>query len=427
MPNTSQKLKINRNFVALIGDYFFFAIGVAFIDPLVVVPAFVKEFTGSEFMVGVLSALRTFMVTVPQLWAASILVAQPRKKSVLIASSIIGRLPIAVLAVAVIGWVDTNLKWVIAILAITVAVFYTSEGFNGVSWPVLVGKVLPENSRGRFFGLGQLLSSLGAAVAGYSVNQIMALPGQPLKARWAIIFAAGFVILMFSVFSMTFISEKPDQTYHQRANVSESLKMMVKYLRADSNLRRIVIVQLILYTAGSVSPFFILRAREILPAADAKIGTFITLQSVGGAVAAVASGYLVDQVGSWAAIRLGAVVKVLMLLVVSLAGLTAFRLLLYGISFFLLGYINSSSWWSFSAYLLDMASDEQRPIYLAASGILTSILVLNPLIAGILYASLFPETMFVGAFILAIIGLFLAWTLKKTMPAGSMPAENMPG
>ena len=60
-----------RNVLALVGDFFFFSVGFAFYDPLVVVPSFVNEFTGSELLVGVLAALRVLFITVPQIWAAS--------------------------------------------------------------------------------------------------------------------------------------------------------------------------------------------------------------------------------------------------------------------------------------------------------------------------------------------------------------------
>jgi MFS family permease len=412
-----------RNFLALTGDFVFFSIGFAFFDPLVVVPVFVKEFTGSEFLVGLLAAIRTFMVTAPQLWAASILARQSRKKPVLIASSVVGRVPVFILAIVTLWWGESHVWWLVAILAVSVAIFFTSEGFNGVSWPVLVGKVLPDTIRGRFFGLGQLLSSLGAAIAGYFVNRILTLQGQTLAARWSIVFALGFVILMLSVVSMAFIKEEGEEKLTAQSGVKDSFRMMLHFLRSDANLRRVVVVQLALYTAGAVSPFFVIRAGEILPGVDAQLGTFIMLQSVGSAVAAVAGGYLVDRVGSWAAIRLGAVVKVMMLGVVTLAGLLSIPLLLYWVAFFMLGYVNGSSWWSFSAYLLDIATEEQRPIYLAASGIMTSILVLNPVIAGACYAVFVPEVVFAGSAVLALVGLTLAWTLQK----GNVVRSALPG
>ncbi len=39
---------VRQNFAALTGDFVLFAIGFAFFDPFVVVPAFVKGSTGSD-------------------------------------------------------------------------------------------------------------------------------------------------------------------------------------------------------------------------------------------------------------------------------------------------------------------------------------------------------------------------------------------
>ena len=94
------KREVRQNVLALGADFVLFMLGFTFFDPFVVVPAFVKQFTGSDLMVGVLAALRVLTISLPQLWAASVLVARPRKRPLLIASSIGGRLPIAVLAVA---------------------------------------------------------------------------------------------------------------------------------------------------------------------------------------------------------------------------------------------------------------------------------------------------------------------------------------
>ena len=107
---------VTRNTLALIGDFFFFSIGFAFFDPLVVVPAFVNEFTGSELLIGALAALRVLMVTVPQIWSASMLEAQPRMKPLLMWSSFGGRLLIIVLAAAVLLWAETQTWLVILVL-----------------------------------------------------------------------------------------------------------------------------------------------------------------------------------------------------------------------------------------------------------------------------------------------------------------------
>ncbi len=415
--DTTRPPYATRNVLALIGDFIFFSIGFAFYDPLVVVPAFVSEFTGSQLLVGLFSTLRALVITVPQIWAASVLEARPRAKPLLVWSSVGGRLPILLLSVSVFLWAETQMGLVMVILALSAMFFFTSEGLNGVSWPALVAKVVPEGFRGRFFGLGQFFSSLGAAAAGYVVNRILDLQSLERASRWSLLFLLGFVWLMISVGSMLFVREKPAARVSERPDVRQSLRKVWAYLREDRWLRRVIVVQLIIATPAATFAFFVVRARQIIPDVSTMIGTFVILQSVGSAVAALVGGMLVDRVGSWAAIRAAAGVEALALLVVTVGGLSAVPLPFYLAAFFLMGFVNGASWWSFSAYLLDMAPEERRPIYLATSGILASVTVLNPLIAGVLFETLQPELVFGAASALTVVGLAPAWTLRQGVPA----------
>jgi MFS family permease len=407
-----EKHQIRRNFAALVGDFALFSIGAAFFDPFVVVPAFVKEFTGSELMVGVLSALRVLMITVPQMWAASVLVARPRKRPLLIWSSVGGRLPVLLLVLATFLWTADAPWLVVGVLCLSVALFYISEGLNGISWPALVGKVIPDKMRGRLFGFGQLFSSLGVLGAGYAVRLILSNRGSSDPARWAALFGCAFVGLMLSVCSMLFIREEAELPATSRVAVGRSIRAMFGFLRTERWLRLVVAAQLVLGTAGATFPFFVVRAREIVPGGEQMIGLFLIMQSLGGVTAALICGQLIDRVGSWASIRLVTAVQAGALLAVSLASLGVPQALYLG-AFFLLGFVGGSSWWSFSAYLLDMATDEQRPIYLAASGILTSPTFLSSILVGGLFEVLAPEVVFVAALALSCVGSALVWAIPR--------------
>ena len=408
-----QNRYVRRNIIALAGDFAFFSLGFAFYDPLVIIPAFVEEFTGSELLIGALAALRILMLTLPQVWAASFLVSQPRKKPLLMWSSLGGRLPILLLVIATLLWTESHLWLTVTILTLSVACFYTSEGLNGVSWPALVGKVIPEGIRGRFFGFGQLVSSLAAGGAGYIVSRVLDKEGAASPSRWALLFGLGFVSLMLSIVSMFFIHEDVEDKPPGRTDIRRGLRMMARYFRTDKGLRRLIVVQIVLSTAGAAFPFFIVRARETFTGNDAIIGAFLATQSIGGAVAALIGGFLIDRVGSWAAIRLGAVAQIAALLSVIAAGTLGAPVVFYFAAFFLLGFVVNSAWWSFSAYLLDIADDAQRPIYLATSGILNSVTVANPIIVGSLFAALAPETVFALLAAISTLGGVLAWTLRK--------------
>jgi MFS family permease len=405
----------HRNVLALVGDFLFFSIGFAFYDPLVVVPSFVNEFTGSELLIGILAALRVLFITVPQIWAASVLEVQPRMKPLLIWSSVGGRLPILLLTIGIFLWAETLTWLVVVILALSVMIFFTSEGLNGVSWPALVGKVVPEDFRGRFFGIGQFLSSLGAAAAGYVVNRILELEHLRRADRWSLLFLLGFVWLMISILSMSFIRERPVEREPSKVDVRRSFRKVWRYLGEDHWLRQMIAAQLVLSTASAAFVFFVVRARQIIPDAAAMIGTFVILQSVGSAAAALIGGVLVDKVGSWAAIRAAAFAEALALAATMLAGLGAYPLPLYLVAFFLVGFVNGASWWSFSTFLLDLASEDRRPIYLATSGMLASVTVLNPVIVGALFTTLRPEVVFGSGALLAVVGLSLAWPLRQAI------------
>lgn len=414
-----QQHHVRRNLLALTGDFIFFSIGFAFFDPLVIVPAFVKEFTGSSLLIGALSALRILMITVPQIWAASFLVAQPRKKPLLVWATFGGRLPVLFLALATLLWTKSHLWLTMAVLTLSVAIFYTSEALNSVSWPALVGKVIPDKLRGRFFGVGQLFSSLGAGVSGYIVSRVLDKAGGSSPDRWALLFGFGFVSLMLSLVSMLFIREEAEDKTPGRTDIRQGLRMMAQFFREDRGLRRVIVTQIVLSTAGAAFPFFVVRARETFIANDAIIGAFLTAQSIGGAVSALIGGYLIDRVGSWAAIRLGAVAQVAALLAVILAGTLGAPAAFYFAAFFLLGFVVSSTWWSFSAYLLDIATDEQRPIYLATNGILNSVTVANPIIVGALFTVLAPEIVFGVMAALSGVGAVLTWMLRKGRRVGA--------
>lgn len=122
-----------RNVLALGADFAFFAVGFVFWDPTVVIPSFVQELTGSTIAVGLLAALRILMLTLPQLWAASYLVGKPRKKPLLVWSSVGGRVPLLLLALATLFWAQRAAWLVAALLGLTFAAFYTSEGLNSIS------------------------------------------------------------------------------------------------------------------------------------------------------------------------------------------------------------------------------------------------------------------------------------------------------
>jgi MFS family permease len=286
-----------------------------------------------------------------------------------------------------------------------------------------VGKVIPAEIRGRFFGFGQLFSSLAALGAGYVVRLVL---GQSASspARWALLFALSLVGLGLSVVSMLFIREEPDEKLTPGVDLGRSLRAMVDFVRREGWLRWMIAAQLVLGTAAATFAFFVVRARELIPGSDQLIGLFLVVQNLGGAAAALICGQVIDRFGSWLSIRVVSAVQVVALSAALLAGVVGAPLALYVGAFFLLGFVGGSSWWSFSAYLLDMASEEERPIYLAASGVLTSPTFLSSILVGGLFELLAAEVVFAAALLLSVAGVALAWALPRARVRGTAAEEG---
>ncbi len=135
----------------------------------------------------------------------------------------------------------------------------------------------------------------GAALAGTFVNRILDLQSVERSGRWALLFSIGFVWLMISVASMVFVHEEPAPQVSDKPDVRESLRKVWLYLREDRWLRRVILVQLVISTPAATFAFFVVRARQIIPDAATMIGTFVILQSIGSAAAALVGGVLIDR------------------------------------------------------------------------------------------------------------------------------------
>ena len=62
--------------------------------------------------------MRILMITLPQVWAASFLISQPKKKPLLMGSSFGGRFPILFLIIATLLWTQTHLWLTVTFLVI---------------------------------------------------------------------------------------------------------------------------------------------------------------------------------------------------------------------------------------------------------------------------------------------------------------------
>ncbi|HFD39358.1 MAG TPA: hypothetical protein ENJ31_05865, partial [Anaerolineae bacterium] len=156
-----------RNFFGGLWHAAFLALGMALTQPTTVIASFVAELTGSTVWVGGLSTVLTVAGVLPQLFVARWIEPRRTKMPYLMLAIYLRTASWAILAwlIVAIGASQPDLlAWALVGL---LAVFYAGGGLGGIPYTDIIGKVIPPDRRGLFFGGKEALAgplAVGAAL-----------------------------------------------------------------------------------------------------------------------------------------------------------------------------------------------------------------------------------------------------------------------
>jgi MFS family permease len=404
-----RKTLLRRNFVAALWHGAFLALGTALTQPTIVIAAFVADLTGSTVWVGGLSTVLTVAGALPQIFVARVVEPRPRKMPFLMLAIYLRVASWGLLAwlIHLIGVNHPNLlAWALVGL---LAVFYASGGLGSVAYTDIIGKIIPQERRGAFFGGREALAgplSVGAALI---ARHVLARVAYPLS--YALLF--GLAALSLSVASLGFwLMREPPRS---DSGVGASWREYAAQLeQAARRLRTLIGVQLLTGFSLMVLPFYIVYARKKLGASLGDIGWFLLAQVCGGVLANLLWARLVDRYGSRRMLTVCAFISMLTPLSAILLGRFGWAGLLPVM--FLGGATFNGRNVGFSSALLEMAPAVERPTYSAVNAVLILPAAFLSLAAGVLlrywsYPTLFlVATTFIGA------GTLLTLRLPKRLP-----------
>jgi MFS family permease len=167
-PEILKNLKHNLIVNLADGAFFGFAIGAS--SFITILPLFVSTLTTSALLIGLIPAIHNAGWQFPQLFTARWVARQRYVKPLVLSLTLIERLPF--LCLAFVAWfaarlgVGTTLTLTFVLLTIQ----GLGAGLTANPWQSMMGKIMPDDRRGGFFGLqagaSNLLASLGAIIAG---------------------------------------------------------------------------------------------------------------------------------------------------------------------------------------------------------------------------------------------------------------------
>ncbi len=272
--------------------------GMAFSEPMSVLPVFLNHFTGSQAMIGVFSALMNAGSVLPQLFVANKLESKPRKKPVLVVAIWV-RAAIW-LVLGLLAYFCPPGKPTIVLIALLVLLFGFSfaGGVAGIPFTDIWGKALPATLRGRFFGHRQLWGGVMAIGAGYVVKHILGNPSLSFPKNYGLLFLLSFAFIAASYIALSSVREPKGEATDGPRDLAVFLKQSVRILWEDRNFRLLVLTQLTVGFAAFAMPFYVLYGKNELHMPAEQVGVLVGAQMAGGILSNLLWAHLSDRVGN---------------------------------------------------------------------------------------------------------------------------------
>lgn len=380
-----------RNFIGGLWHGAFLALGIAFTQPTTVIAAFVADLTGSTIWVGGLSTVLTVAGALPQLFIARLVEPRPHKMPYLMLAiylRVISWGALAALIYLIGDSYPTLLAWALVGL---LAIFYAGGGLGGVPYTDIIGKVIPPERRGAFFGGKEALAgplSMGAALLARHVLAHMAYPN-----NYALLFGMAAISLFVASLGFWIMREPP------RADADGRVPSWREYgeqlVKSTHHLGMLIGVQLLTGFSLMVLPFYVVYARQKLDAPAGAIGWFLLAQVLGGVLANLVWARMVDRYGSRRMLTACALISTLAPLLAIALGRFGWRGLLPVI--FLGGATFNGRKVGFNSALLELAPAAERPTYAALNAVLILPVAFLSLAAGVLLQHWSYPTLFLIA------------------------------
>lgn len=406
-----------RNFTYFLADFIMFSVALQLLGPTTVIPDFVRKLTSSEILIGISSQLFEIGYLLPQLLIARQLVRVENKKWWFIGPNLFARLAMIAFAGVIILLGGDRKPEMLALFMLFYMLAALGDGLVGVPWMDLLGSSLDNNRRARLFGYGT--ASVGIVMLGGSqfVRFILGGTGLEFPNNYALLFGISGLIFIFTIPIGMMIHELPGGKPQTAVpTLRDYLPQLGHVLRTDRPFRIMLTARIFTTFATLASPFYIGFATEQLGIAnDVAVSNLLLMQTLGSVSGALIYSWLGSK-RSLEFIRMSmalAVLQPILALIASAAG----AIFLYvaflggGVAIGMLGM-------SFTNWVIDYSTHEQRPVYSGLFNTMSALgFLIAPIIGGTLVQFLGYETVFVASLCLMLSALITAMRVDYSQRA----------
>lgn len=411
------------NFSVNLLDITFITLAFSVISRETITPLLVSNLTDSKIAIGFVPAIYSIAYYLPQLFAANHAERLKRKLPfVMLIGGLLERVPYVFAGLAILILAE---KAPLAALLCVYLVIGLGAFGNGVATPAwfsMIGKVLPVNRRGIFFGVSAGLGTLMGIAGAHFVGIILDDFAYPQNFALLFLIAAAFMGISWIGLSLNREPESP--VVKRQISQRRYLRQLPGILRENHNYRRFLLSYCISRLSLMGTSFFIVFGNDNFNLVGADVALLTAVLIGSEAVMQLALGWLGDRRGH----KLNLMISGFAIALAALVAITASDMLDLVFAFVLLGAALASDKISHLNIVLEFAVPEDQPTFIGLTNtLLAPVTFFAPILGGWVattfdYNSLFIVTMLCG---LVGGGLLALWVKEpRHIPPKPMPATE---
>ena len=398
------------NFSVNLIDISFITLAFSLISRETITPLLVSELTDSRVAIGLVPAIYSISYYLPQLFAANHAERLKRKLPfVMLIGGLLERVPYLFGGIAILLFAATNPGLALLCIYLVIGLGALGNGVATPAWFSMIGKVLPVNRRGIFFGVSAGLGTVVGIVGAYFVGIILDDISFPQNFATLFMIAAGCMGISWIGLALNREPENP--VVKRQISQRRYLRQLPAILRRNHNYRRFLLSYCVNRLALMGTSFFIVFGNENFQLSGADVGLLTALLIGSQALMQLILGWLGDRRGH----KANLMITGFAVAAAAIVAMLATDMLALIPAFVLLGTALASDHISHLNIVLEFAVPEDQPTYIGLTNtLLAPVTFFAPIFGGWVattydFNSLFTLTLICGL----IGGALLAFWVRE--------------
>jgi MFS family permease len=401
---------VRYNTLVGISEALFFGLAMGFVATSTIIPLFLDTLTDNTAIIGLISSIHVVGWQLPQILTANRVAKLARYKPMVLKMTIHERWPYFALVVVALLIPKLSATIILSLAFIFLTIQALGGGFTGTAWQSMLGKVIPQNRRGSFFGMQSAGANLFAAASGPMAGVILVKVAYPYNFALCFFFGGFWMIVSWAVLALTREPEREtffsDENGEDEAEKKPALgwSHFGTIWRGSSNFRFFVLARFFAQFARVGIAFYTIYGVRHLGMNEANAGILFSVLTLSSTVANPILGWFGDRWGHRRAFAAGVVAMGMSTVSALLATSVAWLYL----AFIFAGVGGAAIWTIAMTMTIEFGTEEDRPYYIGMTNTLIAPATLfAPFIGGLLADAMGFDATFTLGVVACILTVFI--------------------